>query len=81
MKSKTQNKNAIIAILSVIIAIAAIFTFVPMQFGTNTYTGVWGSFGMSSDLYGGLYAEYDITGEATHSAIVDSMAKIKSTLE
>ena len=81
MKSKTQNKNAIIAILSVIIAIVAIFTFVPMQFGNTSYTGVWGSFGISSEVYGGLYAEYDITGESSHSAIVDSMAKIKVTLE
>lgn len=81
MKSKTQNKNAIIAILSVIIAIAAIFTFVPMQFGDSTYTGVWGSYGVSSEVYGGLYAEYDITGDASHDAIVDSMAKIKSNLQ
>ncbi len=81
MKSKTQNKNAIIAILSVIIAIAAIFTFVPMQFGNSTYTGVWGSYGVSSEVYGGLYAEYDITGDASHDAIVDSMAKIKSNLQ
>lgn len=81
MKSKPQNKNIIIAILTVVIAIAAIFTFVPMQFGNTAYTGVWGSFGVSSELYGGLYAEYDITGEASHSAIVESMAKIKQTLE
>ena len=47
-----------------------------MQFGNTAYTGVWGSFGVSSELYGGLYAEYDITGEASHSVIVESMAKI-----
>lgn len=81
MKSKKTNKNAIIAVLSVIIAIVTIITFVPMQFGNTTYTGIWGSIGISSELNGGLYAEYDILGEASHTDIIDSMALIKSTLE
>ena len=81
MKSKTKNYNALIAILTVIVAICTIFTFVPMNFGSTQYTGVYGGLGISSELYGGLYAEYDITGEATHSDIVESMSTIKSTLE
>ncbi len=81
MKSKTQNKSALLIVLSIIVAICAIFTFVPMQFGATKYTGIWGSFGVSSELYGGLYAEYDIVGETTHSKIVESMAKIKDVLD
>lgn len=81
MKSKKQNKNIIIAILSIFVALATIFTFVPMTFGDTSYLGVWGAYGMSAELYGGLYAEYDIKGTAKHDDIVSSMAKIKSTLQ
>lgn len=81
MKSKTQNNLAILIVLSVIVAICAIFTFVPMQFGDTKYTGIWGNFGISNELYGGLYAEYDIVGDASHSDIIKSMSKIKDALD
>lgn len=81
MKTKTKNNNALIAILTVIIAICAIFTFVPMQFGDTTYTGVWGSIGFSSEVYGGLYAEYDISGEYSEEDVLESTAIIKGVLE
>lgn len=81
MKSKNLSNSTIIAILTVVIAICAIFTFVPMQFGSTTYTGVWGAIGISSDLSTGLYAEYDIVGDASKSEISSSMEKIKSALQ
>lgn len=81
MKSKTQNNSAILIVLSIIVAICAIFTFVPMQFGETKYTGIWGSFGVSSELYGGLYAEYDIAEDCSHKQIVESMSKIKDVLD
>lgn len=80
MKSKKPTSSLLIAILTVIISICAIFTFVPMKFGTTTYTGVWGNIGISSSVYGGLYAEYDIVGDANSSQVVNSMEKIKSLL-
>lgn len=82
MKSKKRkNHTAIIAILTVIIALAAIFTFVPMKFGNNTYTGVWGAIGSSPTVYAGMYAEYDIVGEASKNDIDLSMGKIKKVLQ
>ena len=82
MKSKkTNKKTAIIVVLTIIIAIAAVFSFVPMKFGNTTYTGVWGAINVSSDLNGGMYAEYEISGDASSSEIISSMAKIKSVLQ
>lgn len=79
-KGKKGNKKIIIAVISAIIALASIFTFVPMQFGNTTYTGVWGAINVSSQIHGGLYAEYDIKGEASQSDINTSMEIIKKTL-
>ncbi len=81
MKSRKSNKSAIIVVFTIIIAIAAIFSFVPMKFGGTTYTGVWGAINMSSDIYSGVYGEYYISGDATESQITSSMAKIKSVLQ
>ena len=80
-KKKSTNKSLlIIAILTIVICVCAIFTFVPMQFGNTLYTGVWGTIGVSSNVRGGVYAEYDIVGEATEAQIQSSMEKIKNTL-
>lgn len=79
-KGKQSNKLILIAVLSVIIVLGAIFTFVPMQFGSTLYTGVWGSINVSSEVYSGLYAEYDIKGEASKADITSSMETIKQTL-
>ena len=81
MKSKKLSNTSLIAILTVVIAVCAIFTFVPMQFGSTTYTGVWGAIGISSDLSTGLYAEYDIVGDASKSEISSSIDKITSALQ
>lgn len=81
MKSKKLSNTTLIAILTVVIAICAIFTFVPMQFGSTTYTGVWGAIGVSSDLSTGLYAEYDIVGEANKTEVSNSLEKITSALQ
>ena len=83
MKSKKGNNkfSILIAVFTIIIAIAAIFTFAPMKFGTTTYTGVWGNIGISSDVYNGLYAEYNITSDSSNAQIVESMGIIKNTLQ
>lgn len=78
---KAKSPLLIISLLSLVIIIVSIFTFIPMQFGTTTYTGVWGAIGISSDVYGGMYAEYDITGDASKADITNSMGIIKKTLQ
>lgn len=80
-KKKSTNKSLlIIAILTIVICVCAIFTFVPMRFGNTQYTGVWGTIGVSSNVRGGVYAEYDIVGEASETQIANSMEKIKNIL-
>ena len=77
-KKSTNSSLLIIAILTIFISICAIFTFVPMQFGNTQYTGVWGNIGISSNVRGGVYAEYDIVGETNSAQISSSMEKIKN---
>jgi len=79
-KKSTNYSLLIISILTIVICVCAIFTFVPMQFGDTLYTGVWGNIGISSNVRGGVYAEYDIVGEASGAQISSSMEKIKNIL-
>lgn len=83
MKKINKNSAIIISvIISVILIIGIIFSFVPMSFGSKTFLSFSGSLNVSSDMMGGMYGEYEITTEnATKSELVSSMAKVKNVFE
>ena len=81
-KFKKSTAITFSVILSILLVVGFILTFVPMTFGSKTYVSLTGSFNISSDITGGLYGEYDIkTENASKSDIVDSMAIIKDVFE
>lgn len=81
---KFSKKTTIImsVVISLVLVIGFIFSFVPMTFGSKTYVSLAKSINISSDLKGGMYGEYDITTEnPTQKELVNSMAKIKKVFE
>lgn len=82
---KKFNKSTAIVIsviLSVILVVGVIFSFVPMKFGSKKWESFSGTLSMSSDITGGLYGEFKIkTENASEDDIVASMKKIKEVFE
>ena len=81
---KFSKKTTIImsVVISLVLVIGFIFSFVPMTFGSKTYVSLAKNINISSDLKGGMYGEYDITTEnPTQKELVNSMAKIKKVFE
>ena len=81
---KFKKSTAIIlsVIISVLMAVGLVFSFVPMTFGAKTFVSLSGSVNVSPDLVGAMYCEYDIVTEnATKNQIVSSMTYIQNVLE
>lgn len=82
---KKFNKSTAVVlsvILSIVLLVGVIFSFVPMTFGTKSWKSFAGSIGMSSDITGGLYGEFNIkTENPSESDIVSSLNKIKDVFE
>ena len=80
---KYTKKTAIIlsAILGFILIVGLIFSFVPMNFGDNTWVGLSNSINLSSDVVGGMYGEFDIkTEDPTRADIEQSKGIIRDVL-
>ena len=81
-KFNKSTATVLSVVLSIVLLIGVIFSFVPMTFGTKTWKSFAGSIGMSSDITGGLYGEFNIkTENPTEDDIVSSLNKIKDVFE
>ena len=79
---KKKPAIVLIVILSIVLIIGAVFTFVPMQFGHSAYKSFAGAIRVGNDFSAGMYAEYDIApdGAAGTNDINKSISQIKSVL-
>lgn len=81
-KFKTSTAIILTVIISILMVVGLVCSFVPMTFGSKTFVSFSGSVNISPDISGGMYCEYDIvTKNATNSEIVSSMTYIKDVLE
>ena len=81
-KFKKSTAIVLSAILSVILIVGVLFSFVPMKFGTKKWESFSGTLSMSSDITGGLYGEFNIkTENASAKDIISSMENIKTVFE
>ena len=67
-------------VISVVIALGLVFTFIPMQFGKTKFLSFAGNVKIASDLKPGMYGEYTFSGSPSSSDVLDSVSKIKSVL-
>lgn len=83
MKKFSKNTAIVLSvILSIILVVGLLFSFVPMKFGNKKWESFSNSISMSSDITGGLYGEFKIkTENASTKDIVSSMKKIKDVFE
>ena len=83
MKKFSKNTAIVLTVIfSIVLAIGFILSFVPMTFGAKTFVSFSGALNVSSDVSGGMYAEYDIlTEDATNSDIVSSLTNIQDVLD
>lgn len=81
-KFKKSTAIVVSVILSIILVVGVLLSFVPMKFGTKKWESFSGTLSMSSDITGGLYGEFKIkTENASEEDIIASMGKIKDVFE
>ena len=81
-KFKKSTAIVLISILSVLLVVGFLFSYIPMTVGANTFVSFSGSMSVSSDVTGGMYGEYNIVTEnPSQSDLVDSMLQIKDVFE
>lgn len=82
MKNIGKIKAIVIsAIISLVLVVSLILTFVPMELGNKDFESVIGSMNLSRDVSKGISAEYTIDGEYTDKEIqkaIKQMAEISS---
>ena len=77
---KKKFAKLYIAILTIVLAVAAVFCFVPMKWGNSFYNSFIGDLNFASDLQGGYYAEYKIVNGNTDTKIEDAASEIQKVL-
>ncbi len=81
---KKKTAKILIGLIAVILVIGAVFTFIPMNFHSFSFTSLLGTINVSNDLGGGVYAEYDLKNDGeqdyTSNQINRSIATIKDVL-
>lgn len=70
-----------ISLIVVALVVGTLFAFVPMRFNSFTFTSMFGAINKSTDLSGGLYAEYELDGEYSTAKINNSISVIRDVLE
>lgn len=78
-----NKKVAKVFIILVVIAlvVGSLFAFVPMRFNSYTFTSIAAAINKSTDLSGGVYAEYELDGEYSTAKINNSISTIRNILE
>ncbi len=77
---KKKTAKLFIILIAIVAVIGTLFTFVPMNFGSYTFTSLAASINKSADLGAGVYAEYEFDDTYSQSKISSSVATIKSIL-
>lgn len=82
-KLKKNTAIALSVILSVLLIVGLIFTFIPMTIGAKTFVSFSGGVNISSDISGGLYGEYIIkdSDNVSQSDLTSSLAIIREVFE
>lgn len=70
-----------ISLIVIALVIGTLFAFVPMRFNSFTFTSFAGAINKSTDLSGGVYAEYELDGEYSKAKINNSISVIRNVLE
>ncbi len=78
--TKKKAAKVYIAIIAIVAVLASLFTFVPMNFGSYSFTSLLGAISCSTELGGGVYAEYEMDGEYSNVQINNSIQIIKDVL-
>ncbi len=83
MKKFKKNTAIVLCVLiGIVMIIGFLFSYVPISTESKTFNSLLGSINVSSDISGGVYAEFDIVSEnPTTSEIVSSMAIIREVFE
>ena len=78
-----NKKVAKVFIILVVIAlvVGSLFAFVPMRFNSYPFTSIAAAINKSTDLSGGVYAEYELDGEYSTAKINNSISTIRNILE
>ena len=79
---KKKPAIVLIVVLTILLVVGSLFSFVPMQFGHTSYKSFAGAIRVGNDFSAGMYAEYDISpdGAAGVNDINKSISIIKSVL-
>lgn len=77
---KKSTAKFLIIFVSVLLAIGAVFAFIPMRFGASKYLSFMGNIRYSSELKGGMYAEYIVDGEASETKLAKTVEQFKNVL-
>lgn len=83
MKKFNKSTAIVLSILMfVILAVGFVFSFVPIQFSKGKFNSLSKTLNISTDMYGGLYGEYEITTEnPKESDIIDTISLIRGVFE
>lgn len=83
MKKFSKSTAIVLSVLMfVILAVGAVFSFVPMKFSSGKFNSLSKTLNLSTDLVGGMYGEYNITSEnPTNSDIIETISLIRHVFE
>lgn len=83
MKKFSKSTAIVLTVLMfVILAIGAVFSFVPIQFSAGKFNSLSKTLNISSDLVGGMYGEYNITTEnPTNNDIIETISLVRHVFE
>lgn len=76
-----KTAKVFISLVCIALVFGVLFAFVPMQFSSFTFTSLAGAINKSTDLSGGVYAEYELDGEFSKAKINNSISEIRAILE
>ncbi|MBQ7452764.1 MAG: hypothetical protein IJS68_00660 [Clostridia bacterium] len=81
MKPRKRKMTLFLTILmSVVIGLALILTFIPMHIGTLNYLSFAGNLQYANDLKGGMYAQYQFKNGTSAEDIEKTVSEIRSVL-
>ena len=84
MSMKPINKKVakiFIALIVIALVVGSVFAFVPMRFNNVTFTSLVSSINKSTDLGGGVYAEYELDKEYSAEEINSTISTIRGILD
>ena len=77
---KKSSSITLTAIMSVLLCLALILTFVPMKLGSLSYSSFAGNLKYASDVSGGMFGEYYLKDDATTADVTKAVTSLKNIL-